>query len=168
MRLRSIGALAALMVGAGFAAAEPREFGSLSIFEKWKQRGCAKCCTACEPGCVPVQPIPAPQLFRAEVAQPKYVEGKQLPPIELVRGVPPPVELVAGRPPQIELVRGTPPPVELVRGMPPPVELFRRRPEMPTEAPPICIPSVTIFRLEPPPCPACPPPVCACGPQCAH
>jgi hypothetical protein len=135
----------------------------MSVFAKWKLRGCASCGAPCEACCAPVQKIPGPQLFRAEVEQPKYVEGKKLPPIELVRAVPPPVELVRGMPPRIEVVRGTPPPVELVRGMPPPVEFFRRQPEMPTEAPPICKPSVTIFKLQQPPCPAVPAPVCTCA-----
>jgi hypothetical protein len=155
-----IGALATLLLGAGCALADDGATGVLPLLKSWWHYDPGACANACN---APVQKIPGVQLFRGEIGQPKYVEGKKLPPIELVRAVPPPVELVRGASPPVELVRGMPPPVELVRGMPPPVEFFRRQPELPTEAPPICKPSVTIFRLEQPPCPALPPPVCTCA-----
>jgi hypothetical protein len=161
MRIRILGTLATVLAAASLATADPGQFGSMSVFEKWKHRSCTSCAAPCEPGCVRTYPIPAPKLFRAEVGTPTYKEGKPLPPIELVRGVPPPVELVGGRPPHIELVRGTPPPVELVGGMPPPVELFRLQPELPEYAPSVKIPSVVIFNTPQPPKPCCPPPVCA-------
>ncbi len=165
MRIRILGTLAILLAAAGLAAADPGQFGTMSIFDKHRARKCASC-TAATPCCIETVPIPPVQLFRAEVGCPTYVPGRQLPPVELVRGVPPPVELVRGMAPPVEVVRGMPPPVELVRGMPPPVELFRKQAQPPEYAPPIKVPSVTLFKMQQPPCPCVPPPVCppcACG-----
>jgi hypothetical protein len=133
----------------------------MSIFEARRQRRCEKWASPCEDCCPKTYTIPSPTLFRAEVGSPKWVEGKPMPPIQLVRGVPPSVELVPGKPPCLEMVRATPPPVELVAGMPPPVEMFRRQPGPVKNAPPVHVPSVTLFRVPQPPTPCCPPPVCA-------
>jgi hypothetical protein len=157
MRIRILGALATLLAGAGLATADGGPYGSMSIFEARRQRRCEKCASPCEDCCPKTYTIPSPTLFRAEVGSPKWVEGKPMPPIQLVRGVPPPVELVPGKPPCLEMVRATPPPVELVAGMPPPVEMFRRQQGPVKNAPPVHVPSVTLFRVPQPPPPVCAP-----------
>lgn len=169
MRIRILGALVTLVTCAGWAAAGSGSFGSCSVFDKWKNRCCPGCVTPCEPCCVPTFPIPPPTVFPGEVGHPVYVEGKKLPPIQLVRAVPPPVELVNARPPHVVLVRATPPPVELVTATPPNVERFHRQPLPLKSAPPVCFPSVKLFHIEQPPMPCAPPPVCApCANVCGH
>jgi hypothetical protein len=150
-----------VLVATGFANAGDGKFGSMSIFDKWRQNHCAKCAESCEPSCIPLRTIPSPCLFRAEVGSPTMLPGKPLPPIALVRAVPPSIELVAAHPPAIPLVRATPPPVELVGAVPPRLDMFRREPAPVKSAPPIKIPSVAIFQVAQPPKPCCPPPTCA-------
>ena len=165
MRICILCVLASLLTGAGLAAAGSGPYGTISVFEHCRQRRCDKQAAACEACCPPTHTIPSPTLFRGEVGCPRWVEGKPLPPIQLLRAVPPCVDVVVGRPPCLEMVHGSPPPVELVPGTPPPVELFRRQPGPLANAPPVNVPSVTLFRLAQPPKPCVPPPVCA--PCCA-
>jgi len=165
MRIRILGALATLLIGAGLATADHGPYGSMSIFEARRLRRCEQCAAACDTCCPPTHVMLSPTLFRAEVGCPSWVAGKPMPPIKLRRAVPPPVEIVAGKPPCLQVVRGTPPPLELAGGKPPPVELFLRQPGPVKSAPPIKIPSVTLFRVEQPPSPCVPPP--ACPPFCA-
>lgn len=161
MKIRILAVLATVLAGTGLAAAEPGSFGSMSVFEKCKQRGCAPCAAPCEPCCVPTHMIAAPKVFRAEVDRPTYIEGKPLAPVHLIRAVPPGIELMAARPPSPQLMRATPPPIELVGAQPPPVSMFRLQPEPLRDAPPVQFPSVRLFRIPQPPAPCCPPPVCA-------
>jgi hypothetical protein len=162
MRLRILGVLASVLVAHGIAAADGGKFGSMSIFERWKQKkACSQCAEPCESCCPPTHVIPSPTLFRAEVGAPTYVPGKSLPPIELVRTVPPNIELITTHPPELPLLRATPPNVELVAGKPPHVPTFRRQPAPLEHAPSVQIPSVTIFQVAQPPTPCCPPPACA-------
>jgi hypothetical protein len=161
MRIRILGLLATVLAGAGFAAAgDHGSFGSVSVFDKWKQRSCAKFAAPCEPCCTPTHLIPSPCLFHAEVGSPTYIEGKAMPPIQLLRAVPPSIELAAARPPELLYVRRTPPPVELMGAVPPRLDTFRREPAPLGSLPAIKLPSVAIFHVAQPPKPCCPPPVC--------
>lgn len=158
MRIRILGVLATVLATTGIAAAQEGKFGSMSIFEKWKQKHCAKCA---EPCCIPAHTIPSPCVFRAEVGSPKHLPGRSLPPIELVTAQPPCIELVAAHPPQLQCLRATPPCLELVGMTPPRLEMFRREPAPVGCAPSIKLPSVAIFPVAQPPKPCCPPASCA-------
>ena len=161
MRIRILGVLATMLAASGIATAQDGKFGSMSIFEKWRQNHCAKCAESCEPSCIPTHTIPSPRLFRAEVGSPTILPGKALPPIELIRALPPSIELVGAHPPELQHLRATPPSLELVAGTPPRLEMFRREPAPVGSAPPIKIPPVAIFQVAQPPKPCCPPASCA-------
>jgi hypothetical protein len=166
MRLHILGILAGLAVAHGIAGADPGKFGSMSVFEKWKQnKACAQCAGPPSAGCcTPTHFMPSPTLFRAEVDTPKCVPGKSMPPIQLFRVSPPGVELVAAHPTEMPFLQATPPSVELFAGTPPHLDSFRREPA-PTEwAPTSRIPSITVYQVDQPQRPCCPPSVCA--PSC--
>jgi hypothetical protein len=160
MRIHIIGILAGSLLAHGIAAADPGKFGSMSIFENWKQnKACPKCAEQpCAPCCTPTHFIPSPTLFRAEVGCPTCVPGKSLLPIQVLRVTPPCVELVAAHPPEVPCLHATPPCVELFAGTPPHLENFRREPEPTGCAPTVRKRSVTIYHVDQPPRPCCPPP----------
>jgi hypothetical protein len=152
MRIGILGTLATLLMGAGLALADP---GTCKVCGTVTSQPTSSC------GIPGICCLPAPTLFRVEVAPPKWMEGKPQPPVHLMGRAPPPVEFLHGAPPPVQLLNGAPPPLECLHGAPPQVQLFRCQPEPPKDAPPIRLPSVTFFHQPPPPCPCYTSPWCS-------